>query len=97
MHPEIENLINMAIADGKVTDKERQVIFRKAIELGISQDEIELVLDSKLYEKQKELSKESNFSYAEKFGKVKKCPSCGEIINPLDVKCKSCGFELNIK
>jgi hypothetical protein len=96
MNPELENLINMALADGKVTDKERQVIFRKAIELGISQDEIELVLDSKLYEKQKKLSKESYFSYAAKFGKVKKCPSCGEIINPLDVKCKSCGFELNI-
>ena len=96
MNPELEYLINMAISDGKVTDKERQVIYSKAIKLGISQDEIELILDSKLYEKQKELSKESNLSYAEKFGKVKKCPSCGDVINPLDVKCKSCGFELNI-
>ena len=30
MHPEIENLINMALADGEVTEKERGIILRKS-------------------------------------------------------------------
>ena len=30
MNSEIENLINMALADGEVTEKERGIILRKA-------------------------------------------------------------------
>jgi len=30
MHPEIENLIIMVLADGQLTNKEREIILRKA-------------------------------------------------------------------
>jgi len=30
MHPEIEKLIEMALSDGQVTDKECEIILRKA-------------------------------------------------------------------
>ena len=30
MNPEIEKLIKMALADGQITDKEREIILRKA-------------------------------------------------------------------
>ena len=45
MHPEIENLISMAIADGDVTEKERAIILRKADLLSEDKDEVEMILE----------------------------------------------------
>ena len=50
---QIENLIEMALADGELTEKEKQVLFKKAEAQGIDLDEFEMVLDAKLFEKQK--------------------------------------------
>jgi hypothetical protein len=36
MHPEIDNLINMALADGEVTEKKRTVIFEKQNHLALT-------------------------------------------------------------
>lgn len=88
MHPEIENLINMALADGEVTEKERAVILRKAESLGIDKDEVEMILDAKLHQ----LKTKANESKREN---VNKCPSCGEIIHGLSQVCSSCGYVLN--
>ena len=49
---QIENLINLALADGDLTEKEKQILFKKAEEAGIDLDEFEMVIDAKLYEKQ---------------------------------------------
>lgn len=46
MNSEIEKLINLAIADGQITEKERSVILKKATQLGIDADEVEIILDS---------------------------------------------------
>lgn len=48
MNLEIENLINMAIAKGTVTDKDREIILKKAESVGENKDEIELILNGKL-------------------------------------------------
>ena len=48
MNPEIEKLIEMAIADGQVTDKEREIILRKAEKSGIDVDEMEMYLEGRL-------------------------------------------------
>ena len=45
MHPEIEKLIDMALIDGQVTDKEREIILRKAEKLGLDIDEVEMYLE----------------------------------------------------
>ena len=45
MNPEIQNLIKIAIADGQVSDKEREIILRKAKKLGLDVDEIEMYLE----------------------------------------------------
>ena len=45
MNPEIEKLIDLAIADGEITDKERSVILKKAEKLGEDPDEVEMILD----------------------------------------------------
>ena len=45
MHPDIEKLIEMALADGQVTDKEREIILRKAEKLRLDVDEVEMYLE----------------------------------------------------
>jgi len=46
----IEQLINVALADGELTEKEKQILFRKAEAEGIDLDEFEMVLNARLYE-----------------------------------------------
>ena len=48
MNPEIEKLIDFALADGVITDKEREIIRKKAEKLGEDPDEAEMILDAKL-------------------------------------------------
>lgn len=43
----LEELISMAIADGKITDKEKRTLLRRAMDEGIDPDEFEMVLESR--------------------------------------------------
>jgi hypothetical protein len=88
MHPEIENLINMALADGEVTEKERGIILRKAEELGEDKDEVEMILDGKLHQLQDTQKKQNGNS---KHGVIKKCPHCGAPAKSFTDKCDACG------
>lgn len=45
---EIEALIQQYLTDGVLTDKERQVILRKAEGMGLDRDEIDLYLDAEV-------------------------------------------------
>lgn len=86
MHPEIEKLIDLAIADGQITDKERNVILKKATELGIDADEVEMVLDGRLHQLEKNKPKDK-----EKVGTIKTCPACGAAVKPFTDECAECG------
>ena len=55
----IETLINAALVDGVLTDKERKVLLKRAEAEGIDLDEFEIILDAKLYEIRKNKSQES--------------------------------------
>ena len=92
---QIENLINLALADGELTEKEKQILFKKAEAAGIDLDEFEMVLDAKLFEKQKTTKTETPTSApkSDKLGDVKKCPSCGSIAESFSLKCDECGYE----
>ena len=90
MHLEIENLINMALADGEVTEKERAIILRKAETLGLDPDEVEMVLDGKLHQLESSKPKQK-----EKVGNIKTCPSCGCVVKALDFTCDDCGHEFS--
>ena len=50
---QLEKLIDYALADGELTEKEKQVLFKKAESMGVDLDEFEMVLDARLFEKQK--------------------------------------------
>ena len=47
-NPQIEKLIAIALKDGVVTDKERQILIKKAVDFGIDVDEFEMELDSRI-------------------------------------------------
>lgn len=97
--PKIEKLIKMALADGDLTEKEKQVLFKKAEEEGIDLDEFEMVLEAKLYERSQKptpaqpVQVQSAAPKSEKFGDVKKCPACGAMVQTFTTKCVECGHE----
>ena len=95
MNPEIENLINMALADGEVTEKERAIILRTAEALGFDRDEVEMILDGKIALQKKELShsESSKENTSNKAGDIKKCPSCGSTVTSFNTNCIDCGHE----
>ena len=47
---QLERLIESALADGVLTDKEKAVLFKKAQSKGIDLEEFEMVLEARLYE-----------------------------------------------
>ena len=82
----LDKLIELALADGVLTDKERQVLFKKAEEEGIDHDEFEMVIEGKLQLRQKD------GAFSKQKDNVIKCPSCNDIIPALSKVCSSCGF-----
>jgi len=84
---QIENLINLALADGVLTDKEKKVLFKKAEEEGIDLDEFEMVLDAKLHNLKGKNLKDN----------LIKCPNCGEPISGLVNVCPSCSYVIENK
>ena len=100
MNPEIEKLIDFAIVDGEITDKERGVILRKAESLGIDKDEVEMILDAKLYLAQKSAAispsttqEKREESKSQKEVGHKKCPSCGAPVLSFAIQCSYCSHE----
>ena len=87
MHPEIEKLIDLIIIDGQISEKERDVIIKKAKELGVDLDEVIITLDAKLYQKEASQTKEIK---DEKYGNRKKCPYCGAPAKSFSDKCDNC-------
>lgn len=104
IHLQMERLVNIALSDGKITAKEKEIIFRKAKTLGVDEDETEMILDALVSLRQQ---KNQNVDLSEKeienifqekrkesyVGEVKKCPNCGAEVTSFQVKCFSCGYE----
>jgi len=93
----IENLINYALSDGELTEKEKQILFKRAEEEGIDLDEFEMVLDAKLHQKKQSMKEPTTTAApkSDKFGDVKKCPACGAMVQSFQTKCTDCGHEFS--
>lgn len=52
---QLEQLIEFALLDNVLTEQEKQVLFKKAASEGIDLSEFEMVLQAKLFEKQKNI------------------------------------------
>ena len=97
MNPELEKLIDLSLADGVLTDKEKEVLYRKAKTLNVDLDEFEMILEAKIHLATKSMTPppppivdkpESRTSQKE--GIVKKCPSCGGSVESFQEKCNEC-------
>lgn len=91
--PELEQLINYALEDGVLTDKERSVLMRKAQAAGADLDEFEMILDAKLHEVQKTAATVAPKSNSNKHGEVRKCPACGAMVSAF--LCDAVSVDLN--
>ncbi len=95
---QLEALIEAALADGVLTEKEKQILFKKAQMQGIDLDEFEMVLEAKLFEKRKSMQaaipqQQAATPRSNKYGDIRKCPSCGAIVESFNISCPDCGFE----
>ena len=89
----IEALIKAALADGELTEKEKQILFKRAESEGIDLDEFEMVLSAKLYEHNNAKLSQQSSPKSNKFGDIRKCPVCGAILQSFQHKCDDCGYE----
>jgi hypothetical protein len=94
----LEGFIEMALADGELTEKEKQILYKKAQARGIDLDEFEMVLEAKLFEKRKSMQAampqpQAATPKSNKYGDVRKCPGCGAVVESFNIRCPDCGFE----
>ncbi|MDR1883119.1 MAG: hypothetical protein LBR26_10125 [Prevotella sp.] len=96
----LEKLIELALADGVLTDKKKQVLLKNAQAEGIDPDEFEMALDAKLHELTKNkvgapvsTPVTAPQTQSNKFGEMKKCPACGAIAPAFSAICPDCGCE----
>lgn len=89
----IDALIKAALADGELTEKEKQILFKRAESEGIDLDEFEMVLSAKLYEHNNAKTTQQSAPKSNKFGDIRKCPVCGAILQSFQHKCDDCGYE----
>ena len=82
---ELDALIQEYLTDGVLTDKERQVILKKAEGFGLDRDEIDLFLDAQV----QKIDQASDAAVRRQKGKA--CPYCGAPIPQLADKCPECG------
>jgi hypothetical protein len=96
----LDKLIEMALIDGELSEKEKQVLFKNAEIMGVDLDEFEMVLEAKLFERQKSIEQENPKETkaapkSDKFGDIKKCPACGSMVQSFQIKCIDCGHEFS--
>ena len=96
----LEGFIEMALADGELTEKEKQILYKKAQVRGIDLDEFEMVLEAKLFEKRKSMQAampqpQAATPKSNKYGDVRKCPGCGAVVESFNSRCPDCGFEFS--
>jgi len=82
---ELQALIDQYLTDGVLTDKERQVILRKAEGMGLDRDEIDLYLDAEV----QKIDQATDAAVRKQKGKT--CPYCGGSVPQLTDKCPHCG------
>ena len=88
---QLEELIDAALADGVLTEKEKQILFKKAKADGIDLDEFEMVLDARVLKAQQ--IQQPTHQAKEKRGNIITCPNCGAHVSALAGFCPECGHE----
>ena len=82
---ELDELIKEYLTDGVITSKERQVLLKKAQQMGLDVDEIDLYIDAQ----QQKVDQAADAAVRKAKGKT--CPYCGASVAQLSEKCPECG------
>ena len=82
---ELDQLIQEYLTDGVLTNKEREVILRKAEAMNLDRDEIDLYLDAQV----QKIDQATDAVIRKQKGKS--CPYCGAPVPQLADKCPECG------
>ena len=82
---ELDALIKEYLTDGVLTDKERQVILKKAEGMKLDRDEIDLYLDAQV----QKIDQATDAAVRRQKGKA--CPHCGAYVSQMTDKCPECG------
>mgnify|MGYP002622782802 CR=1 FL=1 len=82
---ELQTLIDAALEDGVLTDKERNVLKKRAVMEGCDADEFDIILETRLKQRHQ------STAGSNKHGVVRKCPACGAMVEAGHVKCEVCG------
>lgn len=82
---ELQALIQQYLTDGVLTEKERQVILKKAESMGLDHDEIDLYLDAEV----QKIDQATDAAVRRQKGK--QCPHCGAYVPQMTDKCPECG------
>lgn len=92
---QLEAIIDAALADGTLTDKEREVLHKRAAQEGVDADELDVVIEGRLakMKKEKDWLRPTPPNVSDKVGVVLRCPRCNEPYTPGSVKCGACGYE----
>jgi len=82
---ELVALVEEYLTDGIISAKERQVLLKKAQQLGVDVDEFDLYIDAQ----QQKVDQAVDAAASKKRGKT--CPFCGGTVPMLTDKCPNCG------
>lgn len=90
----INSLIDMALADGQLTEAEKKILLRRAEQEGIDLDEFEMVLNAKLHQlgQQPSTTPPPAPKHA-RHGELIKCPACNNTVASYQGRCDACGYE----
>ena len=93
---EMEDLIEVTLADGKLTDQEKQVLVKRAEDEGIDLNELDVYIQSILYKKNQSAAEQESAEEREhKHGYISRCPNCGAAVSGIEAKCSQCGYEFH--
>ena len=94
---ELESLIQATIADGKLTEKEKAALVKRAQNEGVDLDELEIYIDSLMQQRAQEsyVQIEKETVAHEKLRKGNVCPHCNTPIPPMTKICPECGRAVN--
>ena len=93
---EFEEIVEAALADGVLTDKERAVLHKRAQAEGVDPDELDIVLDGRLAKMKRSEdwlrpAPPQNLAN-QKLGNIVKCPNCGAQVKGGSAVCTECGY-----
>lgn len=99
---ELELLIEAALINGTIGEKQLQILTKRAVAEGIDPDEFELIINSRIVQKQKMMMSvaapplptqpiHEPITTNQKIGGINKCPSCGAVVETGNISCVKCG------